>query len=370
MKLLIIRHGQSEGDILNLQEGRADYSLTETGHLQAEKLAAFLKDNYRISRIYSSPMKRASAVAETVANVCGAVIEYDDDLKEYDNGLLAGLSFDYARTRYPEKNVAYSESIYEKESMKDFSERTLSVLKKIISKSKEDETVAVITHGGVISQFYKCQLKLPDSSKVFFYSGDTGIHEWMISENSTLILKSNFTSHLDDEVIRMESDSKKLNVSYFAGGCFWCITPIFKMYGAYKSLCGYSGGDEVNPCYEDVKKQKTSHRETIAVEYCSEKVSYENLVDIFLANVDPFDKDGQFIDKGHSYTLAIYYTNEEEKLVAERKVSELQAKTGKQVYIAIEKLKNFYEAEEYHQDYYLKNPDAFEKELRESGRKA
>jgi len=166
----------------------------------------------------------------------------------------------------------------------------------------------------------------------------------------------------------MQEETKKLRVSYFAGGCFWCITPIFKLYKAQKSVCGYSGGDEVNPTYEDVKKQKTGHRETIAVEYDPSVVSYQRLVDIFLANVDPFDQGGQFIDRGHSYTLALYYTCDEEKQIAEQKIGELEASSGKKVYIALEPFKNFYEAEAYHQDYYLKNPEDFEKELIESGR--
>ncbi len=157
--------------------------------------------------------------------------------------------------------------------------------------------------------------------------------------------------------------------AYFAGGCFWCITPIFKIYGASNVISGYSGGDEVNPTYEDVKHQKTGHREAIAVEYDNEKVSFAELLEIYLANVDPFDGEGQFIDRGHSYTLAIYYTNEEEKEIALKAIKELEENEGKEVKIAVEAFKSFYPAEEYHQDYYLKNPEAFEKELIESGRK-
>ncbi|MDO4499807.1 MAG: peptide-methionine (S)-S-oxide reductase MsrA [Erysipelotrichaceae bacterium] len=159
-------------------------------------------------------------------------------------------------------------------------------------------------------------------------------------------------------------------IAYFAGGCFWCITPIFKMYKAEKVVCGYSGGNEVNPTYEDVKKQRTGHRETIAIYYDDEVVSYDKLVDIFLCNVDPFDEGGQFIDRGFSYTLAIYYQNEIEKNIAEEKIKKLEVESSKKTYIAIEPYKSFYEAEDYHQDYYLKNPEDFEKELIESGRKA
>ena len=157
--------------------------------------------------------------------------------------------------------------------------------------------------------------------------------------------------------------------AYFAGGCFWCVTPIYKMYGVEKVICGYAGGDEVDPTYEQVKHQKTGHRETIKLVYDPTKVGYEKLLDIFFANVDPFDPDGQFIDKGFSYTLAIFYCTEEEKALAEEKISAVEAEAGRKACVAILPYKNFYEAEEYHQDYYLKNPEAFEQELIESGRK-
>lgn len=156
--------------------------------------------------------------------------------------------------------------------------------------------------------------------------------------------------------------------AYFAGGCFWCVTPIYKIYGVDKVVCGYSGGDEVNPTYEMVKSQKTGHRETIELIYDPANVSYDKLLDIYLSNVDPFDGEGQFIDKGFSYTLAIYYNNEDEKNLALEKIKELESQSGKKAQIALEPFKSFYEAEEEHQDYYLKNPEAFEKEMRESGR--
>lgn len=172
------------------------------------------------------------------------------------------------------------------------------------------------------------------------------------------------------EEVAAEFESRpKLCKAYFAGGCFWCITPVFMSYGAEKVVCGYSGGDEVNPKYEDVKAQRTGHRETVCVLYNPKKVSYEKLLEIFLANVDPFDSEGQFIDKGFSYTLAVYYTDEHQKQSAENAVTELEKDSGEHAAIAVEAFKSFYEAEEYHQDYYLKNPEAFEKEMKESGRR-
>ena len=159
------------------------------------------------------------------------------------------------------------------------------------------------------------------------------------------------------------------NTAYFAGGCFWCITPIFKETdGVLSVTSGYCGGDEENPKYEDVKAQRTHHRETIRIEYDPETVSFEQLLDIFLESVDPFDDEGQFIDRGESYTLAIFCSDESERIVAEQKLQDLAEEEGEMPAVSIEPYKTFWTAEDYHQDYYLKNPEAFAKELEESGR--
>ena len=158
--------------------------------------------------------------------------------------------------------------------------------------------------------------------------------------------------------------------AYFAGGCFWCITPSFtELEGVSQVVSGYSGGDEADPTYEEVKGQRTHHRESIRIEYDETLVSFETLLDIFLKNVDPFDGGGQFIDRGASYTLAIYAQNEAEHDAAQAAIARLEAEAGKPTAIALEPFKAFYDAEEYHQDYYLKNPEAFEKEMIESGRR-
>ena len=99
--------------------------------------------------------------------------------------------------------------------------------------------------------------------------------------------------------------------AYFAGGCFWCIEPVFEaMDGVESSVSGYSGGAEKDPAYEDVKAQRSGHRETVCVTYDGDVVPYETLLDAYLRSVDPFDGGGQFIDRGHSFTLAVYYTSE------------------------------------------------------------
>ena len=160
-----------------------------------------------------------------------------------------------------------------------------------------------------------------------------------------------------------------METAYFAGGCFWCITPAFQeTLGVRSVTSGYSGGDEVDPVYLDVKQQKTTHRETIRVEYNPEKVDYKTLFEIFLNGVDPFDPDGQFIDRGHSYTLAVYYLSEEQKLVAAEGIRALEAESGQKVCISLEPFKSFYRAEEEHQDFYRKHPEEFRQELIDSGR--
>ena len=161
----------------------------------------------------------------------------------------------------------------------------------------------------------------------------------------------------------------KMETAYFAGGCFWCITPNFKNTpGVLRVVSGYSGGDEIDPTYLDVKNQKTGHREAIRIDYDPNCVCFESLFDIFLSGVDPFDPDGQFIDRGHSYTLAVFYLNEEQKRIAQQGIARLEAESGQQVFISVEPFKSFYPAEEYHQDYYLKHPEEFRQELIDSGR--
>ena len=157
--------------------------------------------------------------------------------------------------------------------------------------------------------------------------------------------------------------------AYFAGGCFWCIAPVFReMEGVTAVASGYCGGDEENPTYEEVKGQKTHHRETIRVSYDPEQVSYRDLLSVFLECVDPFDEGGQFIDRGASYTPALYFTDEAERLTAEEMFADLAEEAGRSTAVSIEPYKKFWLAEEYHQNYDLKNPEAYARELAESGR--
>ena len=160
-----------------------------------------------------------------------------------------------------------------------------------------------------------------------------------------------------------------METAYFAGGCFWCITPAFReMPGVTDVISGYSGGEEENPTYEDVKYQRTGHRETIRIDYDPSQVTFDGLLSVFLSGVDPFDDGGQFIDRGHSYTLAVYFLNDSQRTSALEAISLLARQSGRKVYISVEPFRSFFPAEEYHQDYYRKHPEEFRQELIDSGR--
>ncbi len=149
----------------------------------------------------------------------------------------------------------------------------------------------------------------------------------------------------------------------FAGGCFWCMQPPFDhAKGVVKTVVGYTGGKKETANYRAVSAHETQHREAIRVTYDPSQISYDQLLDIFWRNINPTQADGQFHDIGLSYQAAIYYGNEEEKKIAETSKERL-AKSGrfdKPIVTEILPAKPFYPAEDYHQKYYLKNPQAFE----------
>lgn len=156
---------------------------------------------------------------------------------------------------------------------------------------------------------------------------------------------------------------------YLAGGCFWCIGDYFLMQDGVEDVnCGYSGGDEKDVTYYQVKAQKTGHRESIEILYDPTVVSLEKLIDLYFVYVDVLDDDGQGIDRGHSYSLALYYQNDEEKELFERKNQEVEQSLNNKSVVAIEKFKFFLLAEEEHQHYSFKNPNEFLEELEKSGR--
>ncbi|HEY1059538.1 MAG TPA: peptide-methionine (S)-S-oxide reductase MsrA [Limnobacter sp.] len=144
----------------------------------------------------------------------------------------------------------------------------------------------------------------------------------------------------------------------FAGGCFWCTESDFdKVPGVLKTTSGYAGGTERNPTYEQVGSGKTGHAEAVQVEFDPARVSYAQLVEHYWKTIDPTVKDRQFCDVGRQYRTAIFYSNDEQKKIAQDSLARLvSSKRFSVVYTEVAPVVGFYPAEEYHQDYYKKNP--------------
>ena len=144
-----------------------------------------------------------------------------------------------------------------------------------------------------------------------------------------------------------------------AGGCFWCMEkPFEKLDGVKKVESGYSGGHVKNPNYKQVSSGKTGHLEVVRITYDSKKISFFQLLKTYWQQVNPTDAGGQFVDRGKHYSTAIYYSDNSEKELAEnfkKKLNDLKI-YKKDVITPILKIQPFYLAEEYHQDYYKKNP--------------
>ena len=154
-----------------------------------------------------------------------------------------------------------------------------------------------------------------------------------------------------------------------AGGCFWCMAkPYYEYDGIINVYSGYSGGDEINPSYDDVKQQKTSHKECVKLVYDQKNINYVDILNIYFDTIDPFDEGGQFIDRGESYTTAIFYKDDRMKKIIEDFLNEKQKLFSKKIVVKVLPEKPFYMAEEEHQDYAIKNPELMEKELKLSGR--
>lgn len=150
-----------------------------------------------------------------------------------------------------------------------------------------------------------------------------------------------------------------LETATFAGGCFWCMQPAFdKVPGVVKTVVGYTGGDKAHPTYEEVSAGTTGHAESIEITFDPKKVSYQHLLDIFWHNVDPTTADREFCDVGNQYRSEIFYHDAEQERLAKDSMAEIEkTKTFKDPIVTrIVPATTFWPAEDYHQDYYLKNP--------------
>ena len=157
-------------------------------------------------------------------------------------------------------------------------------------------------------------------------------------------------------VSSVDSDNE-YKKAYFAGGCFWCMEESFdKVKGVVKSISGYSGGHVKNPTYKQVIYKDTGHVEAIAVYYNPKLTSYEDLLKEFWVNIDPFDAEGQFCDKGKSYRSVAFYQNAKEKKLIDSSINTIEKKFDKKKIVTLVwEFEEFYPAEDYHQDYYQNN---------------
>ena len=143
----------------------------------------------------------------------------------------------------------------------------------------------------------------------------------------------------------------------FAGGCFWCMEPPYdELEGVISTISGYIGGTKKNPTYEEVVTGSTGHAEAVQVTYDAKKISYEKLLDVFWRNIDPLTANAQFCDSGSQYRSAIFYHDETQERLAEASKKRLQSRFKQPIVTEIIRAAEFYPAEDYHQDYYKKNP--------------
>jgi peptide-methionine (S)-S-oxide reductase len=151
----------------------------------------------------------------------------------------------------------------------------------------------------------------------------------------------------------------KLATATFAGGCFWCMEPPYdELDGVISTTVGYTGGHVKNPTYQSVSAGGTGHAEAIQIVYDPTQISYAKLLDVFWRNIDPVMPNGQFCDKGNQYRTAIFYHDEEQRQLAEASKDALVAsgRFKQPIVTEISPAQVFYAAENYHQDYYKKNP--------------
>jgi len=197
MELLVIRHGQSEADLIGRHEGRADFPLTPLGLQQAEQMAEWVQAHLRPDVIFSSPLKRAAKTAEILAGKTNLPVLYCDELMEYNNGLLAGLTFEEGSERYPRPDVKLPhESYYEQETQIAFRARAETILSRLIHENAGICRMAIVSHGSMINMLFQSFLVLPMNCEISMSTGDTGIHLWRIEGLRRHIVFMNRTQHL------------------------------------------------------------------------------------------------------------------------------------------------------------------------------
>ena len=176
---------------------------------------------------------------------------------------------------------------------------------------------------------------------------------------SVLSIAILFIGTLSVQAISQAAANATQGKAYFAGGCFWCMEEVFEnIEGVLSVTSGYMGGTVARPSYEEVSAGRTGHAESVEVVYDPAKVSYQKLLDAFWLNVDPITPNAQFCDHGSQYRSAIFFQTDEEKRMSEtsKRAIEQSSRFKDQIVTQIVMASQFYPAEEYHQDFYKKNP--------------
>lgn len=199
MEILIICQAQSEGNLLNVYEGRADYALTPQGHQQAKQLASYLSETFSLDGVYCSPLLRARQTAEYIEEMCQVGMLVDEELVEFDYGQLTGMEKSEANKKFPPiYNQPPEQSAYGQETPAAFFTRVQNTLPRIFSSNDEHATIAIITHEKVINQLYRTMLEVPDGQRADFVTGETGIHRWSIGRGKFQIVYANLMPHLQN----------------------------------------------------------------------------------------------------------------------------------------------------------------------------
>ncbi|HPT82566.1 MAG TPA: histidine phosphatase family protein [Limnochordia bacterium] len=201
MEILVIRHGQSQADLEDRHEGRADFPLTDLGIRQARLLAAWVREHYPPELVLSSTLQRAHATAQLLSEATGAPLLLEPALMEWNNGLLAGLKRQEAEKRFPLPPGGRKphDTLAETESYIEFRARAETFWSRFSHEyiyPKRLGRVALVSHGGMINQLFRCFLQLPVVCDYYFATGDTGVHLWRVEDGKRAVIFSNKQDHL------------------------------------------------------------------------------------------------------------------------------------------------------------------------------
>ena len=202
IELLVLRHGQSQVDLEDRHEGRADFPLTDLGREQARRVGAWLAARYPVDRILTSTLIRAAETAEIVGRALGTPVEPDPSLMEFNNGELAGMLKSESRERFGplfgnRTELAPYERFPGGETMVEMRARAEHFLSKLLDETPDGKRVLLVTHGGMIAQLFRAYLSLPVETRVFPSTGDTGLHYWEVDGTRRRIRFMNSLAHLD-----------------------------------------------------------------------------------------------------------------------------------------------------------------------------